>query len=156
MIQYQIFRVPAETPDAANEALNRFVRSHQVLRVEQHYDQGAWHFCVHYLSGTASSEADEKKPAPIDYREVLTAEEFVRFLKLKEWRKTKAEAMDTKVYNVVTNAQLAEIVQKQVVTLSGLGAVTGMGKKRLELYGDELVQVLQELMNDEASGQSAS
>ena len=46
------------------------------------------------------------------------------------------------VYTVLTNEQLAQMVQKQVKSKAGLKEIEGVGDARVEKYGETLVQLL--------------
>ena len=73
---------------------------------------------------------------------MLSAEEFVKFSVLREVRKTLAAEDAVPVYAVMTNKQLAEIVQTQVSDRQGLSAISGLGEARVEKYGDRILQVM--------------
>ena len=78
----------------------------------------------------------------IDYKEVLKPEEFEMFSRLRNWRKSVAEKEAVPVYAVLTDEQLAQMVQKQVNSKSGLKEIEGVGDGRVDKYGEALVQLL--------------
>ena len=78
----------------------------------------------------------------VDYKEVLKPEEFEVFSRLRDWRKTVAEKEGVPVYVVLTNEQLAQMVQKKVNSKTGLKEIEGVGDARVEKYGEVLVQLL--------------
>ncbi|MFI5387938.1 MAG: HRDC domain-containing protein, partial [Fimbriimonadales bacterium] len=65
-----------------------------------------------------------------NYREVLDAEDFAVFAKLREIRKAIAQAEGVPVYTIFTNEQLAQIVQARASTESALEQVVGVGDGR--------------------------
>src|SRR5580704_9209616 len=117
---FKFFTIPIQNSDAAETELNSFVQSHRVLAVERRWvEQGAtsfWSFCVDYLdarpgSGPASSTGGTR--TKVDYKEVLTAEEFAVFARLRELRKQLAQAEAVSVCSIFTNGQLAQMVQSR-------------------------------------------
>ena len=62
--------------------------------------------------------------------------------RLRDWRKAVAEKEGVPVYVVLTNEQLAQMVQKQVKSKAGLKEIEGVGDARVEKYGEALVQLL--------------
>ena len=93
-MQLRFFQIPVGGDDSASDELNRFLRTHRVLQVDRQLvsrEGGAsWAVCVEYLVG----EADEKKSRSsvserkkIDYREVLSEEDFAVFARLRALRK---------------------------------------------------------------------
>ena len=78
----------------------------------------------------------------MDYKEVLKPEEFEVFSRLREWRKAAAEKEGVPVYTVLTNEQLAQMVQKKVSTKAALKEIEGVGEARVEKYGEAVLRVL--------------
>ncbi len=69
-------------------------------------------------------------------------EEFEVFSRLRDWRKAVAEKEGVPVYVVLTNEQLAQMVQKKVNTKTGLKEIEGVGDPRVEKYGESLLALL--------------
>jgi len=59
-------------------------------------------------------------------------------------RKKIAEEEGVPVYAIFTNAQLAEIVKREMKDLSELATIEGIGKTRIEKYGERLFRALEE------------
>lgn len=83
------------------------------------------------------------KPPPLPLDEAATA----RFLALKAWRAEVAKAHNLPAYIVFHDATLAEMAREQPVTLDDLAGISGVGGRKLEAYGAEILRVL------EAAGQ---
>ena len=99
--------------------MNAFLRGHRVLAVKKEFvpdgENSFWTFCVEYLEGTpAGGAAPGGKLPKVDYKEVLKPAEFEVFSRLREWRKGVAEKEGVPVYVVLSNEQLAQMVQKRV------------------------------------------
>ena len=146
---FKFFTIPIQNAETAETQLNAFVQSHRVLAVDRRWvDQGAtsfWSFCVDYLeprpeSGPASSTGGRR--TKVDYKEVLTAEEFAVFARLRELRKQLAQAEAVPVYTIFTNGQLAQMVQSRAATKEALEKIAGVGDARIEKYGTHVLDLL--------------
>ncbi|HIV72667.1 MAG TPA: DNA helicase RecQ [Candidatus Aquabacterium excrementipullorum] len=65
-----------------------------------------------------------------------------RFDALKAWRSGVAKEHNLPAYIVFNDATLAEMAQLGPQTLGELGGITGVGAKKLQAYGDALLEVL--------------
>jgi ATP-dependent DNA helicase RecQ len=72
----------------------------------------------------------------------LDAEAQARFAALKAWRAEVAKEHNLPAYIVFHDATLASMAQQAPGTLAELGAVSGVGAKKLEAYGADLLRVL--------------
>ena len=129
--------------------LNRFLGSHRVIGVEKHLvttggTGPVWVFCVEYLRGPAPEGRGSGGSATpkVDYREVLSPEDFAVFSRLREVRKGLAERDGVPPYSVFTNEQLAVMVRQRVADTAGLEKIDGVGAARLEKYGAAVLEVL--------------
>jgi superfamily II DNA helicase RecQ len=141
MQQYRTFFVPLTDDGEAQEALNAFLRSRRVLAVERVFTSTGWAFCVEWMEGSKDAS---RNPPKVDYREVLTPEQFAVFSRLRNRRKELADRDGVQVYAVMTNEQLAEMVRMEVGTLEGLRKIDGVGQARSEKYGEALLAAMRE------------
>lgn len=88
-MQIKIFTIPVSDNSTFIEDLNRFLRSHKVLEVENQLvsnENGAsWCFCVKYVDVAFVPTKNEKVKK--DYRHELDVATFKVFSKLREIRK---------------------------------------------------------------------
>ncbi len=89
-------------------------------------------------SGTARRGGGDKPP-PLPLDEAALA----RFAALKAWRGEVAKAHNLPAYVVFHDATLAEMARAQPDTLDALGGISGVGAKKLEAYGREILRVLE-------------
>src|SRR5208337_4616636 len=113
---FRFFTVPIQNAEQAEAELNGFLRGHKVLSIDRRWvEQGPtsfWTFCVDYIDGQATAfVGDRGVRGKVDYKEVLSPEEFTVFAKLREVRKEIAQAEAVPVYTIFTNEQLAEMVK---------------------------------------------
>ena len=66
-----------------------------------------------------------------------------RFINLKAWRSEVAKAHDLPAYVIFNDATLVGIAQRNPQTLADLHGISGIGTKKLEAYGTEVVRVIQ-------------
>jgi superfamily II DNA helicase RecQ len=140
-MQFNVFFVPIKEPDEAQKELNHFLRTKRILAVKQEFADTGWTFCVEWLEG--ASQTSRKMPK-VDYREVLSPEQFDLFSKLRDKRKQLASRDGVQVYTIMTNEQLAELVRKKINTIEGFKEISGVGESRLKKYGMEFIKVIEE------------
>jgi superfamily II DNA helicase RecQ len=147
-MQLKLFFLPVKNISAAEAEMNAFLRGHRVLAVKKEFvadgENSFWTFCVEHLeSAPAGAGAASLNGRPkVDYKEVLKPEEFQLFSRLREWRKGAAEKEGVPVYAVLTNEQLAQIVQKRISSKTQLKVIEGVGDARVEKYGEAVLQAL--------------
>jgi ATP-dependent DNA helicase RecQ len=77
------------------------------------------------------------KPAPIE----LDTEGQQRYTALKAWRAEVAREHNLPAYVIFHDATLAAIAQRNPLTLDDLQGISGMGEKKLQAYGEEVLRV---------------
>lgn len=148
-LQYKFFLINAKDPQETEDELNRFLRSVRVVNVTREFvsqgDNSYWSLLVEYLfhqSGNAGDNGGLKRRNRIDYKEVLSDDDFAIFVKLRDWRKKVAEEEAIPVYTIFTNEQLAQIVQNRVVEKAILQRISGVGEARVKKYGDDVITIM--------------
>ncbi|MGA2032877.1 MAG: HRDC domain-containing protein [Thermoguttaceae bacterium] len=154
-MQFRLFSIPATGDAEAEEELNRFLRSHRAVSVQKELVQGGqtayWCFCIEYLLGSVP-EGKGSGRQRVDYKEILSAEDFAIFVRLREARKELAAREAIPVYAVSTNEQLAEMAKSRAATLADLKKIDGFGDAKTEKYGETFLLAMREWMGrtDEA------
>ena len=82
----------------------------------------------------------ETKPPP----RPLDAAGLARFAALKAWRAEVARSHNVPAYVVFHDATLAEMADTQPQTLAALAAISGVGARKLEAYGEQILALLRE------------
>ncbi|GAB1385058.1 DNA helicase RecQ [Melaminivora sp.] len=67
----------------------------------------------------------------------------VRFINLKAWRAEVARAHNLPAYVIFHDATLAAIAQQHPQSIAALEGINGMGTKKLQAYGAEVLRVIQ-------------
>lgn len=162
-MKYAFFHVPALHPEPAQSELNQFLAQHRIRDVSRefvnHAEHSAWCLCVIYDdSQPRTIQSARARPARVDYREVLTPEDFDVFSPLRKRRNELAEAAGIPAYSVFSNEQLATMVRRRVSTLNELRHIEGIGARRCEQYGQAMLSILLDLQgtNDRATDEDLS
>ena len=87
----------------------------------------------------SSSRSSEPKPPPLPLDEAG----LVRFTMLKAWRSEVAREHKLPPYVVFHDATLAEMAREAPDSIDALSGISGVGAKKLEAYGTEILRVLQ-------------
>jgi len=81
-----------------------------------------------------------------DYTETdLSADEHVIFDKLRWWRVETARKHNVPAYVIFHDSTMREIAKARPGSLDDLRGVTGVGEKKLDTYGAEIIALIQEL-----------
>lgn len=145
MMQIKVISIPVFGDEALNEELNVLLRSKKILQVERHLVQlpagAAWAFCVEYIEDLSPESKGKEKQ---DYRQILDADSFKRYLALREWRRVTAEKENVPVFALFTNDELAELAKFSSLTLVEMKSVKGIGDKKIEKYGMKVLEALKQ------------
>jgi superfamily II DNA helicase RecQ len=144
------FAIPALRPEPAQGELNAFLAGARVLSLQRELvADGAssfWAICVEVADGPgplpqALRAADGRRSGgPIDYKQILSPEEFDLFAALRDWRKQAAQSEGLPLYSVFSNEQLAEIARRRVDSKAALAAIEGIGAARVAKYGEAVLR----------------
>jgi superfamily II DNA helicase RecQ len=148
-LQYRFFTIPITDSMGQETELNTFLKSVRVNNIYRELvcqdGRYYWAMAVEYVlqdgAGTSGAPTTRKK---IDYKEVLTPDEFAVFIKLREWRKEQAGREAVQLYILFTNEQLATMVEKRVTSKTALRDIEGVGEARVEKYGEAVLNILKE------------
>lgn len=143
IMQLQFFQVPVHTSQAND--LNRFLDTHRVTSIERQFvsdgPNSFWSICVTFENGDPPQTAIKQRKR-IDYRDVLTEDQFRIYAKLRVLRKELSDKDKVPAYTVFNNEHLAEVVRRHVTTLEGLAKIPGVGQSRIDKYGDRILALM--------------
>ena len=148
------FFIPVRQTEPAQSELNAFLAAHRVLAVQREWlTDGAhsgWAFCVEVSDAQGPLPPALKvdgggrgtRTAEVDYKQVLNADDFAAYARLRALRKQLAQTDGVPLYAVGSNGQLAALVTQQVRSLEAMAAIEGMGLARVNKYGPALLAAL--------------
>ncbi|WP_099657410.1 MULTISPECIES: DNA helicase RecQ [unclassified Acidovorax] len=90
---------------------------------------------------SAPAKRTRKASAPPAAAANLGPDAQVRFINLKAWRAEVAREHNLPAYVIFHDATLAAIAERSPTTLEDLQGISGMGAKKLEAYGAEVLRV---------------
>jgi superfamily II DNA helicase RecQ len=105
---------------------------------EIYFEKGGesyWNILIHWKS---TMDKDEKKFISPSVAE----EDIALFEGLKQWRNNKGKALGLTPFLIMTNAELSKIASQRPATLHALGEIHGIGEKKLENYGQEILAIV--------------
>jgi superfamily II DNA helicase RecQ len=147
LTQYASFFISPFGEKTVCDELNAFLKSHRIVNVEKRLIDGergtGWIFLVEF--GNEQKNQPPATPAQrVDYREILNAQEYALFDKLRQLRKDLAEKQGIPVYAVFTNDHLANMVKTRPKALKDIAALPGVGEARVKQYGTVFLETLAE------------
>lgn len=148
-MQYRIFTVPLFDPEAETEALNRFLRTNKVVKVDKQLvecgNSACWTFCVQYLLPQPAGAAPVgERREKVDYKTLLDENQFRVFSLLRKCRKAIADEEAIPAFAVFVDSELAEMSKLDGIDLKSLSAINGVGKQRVEKFGQRLIDKINE------------
>jgi superfamily II DNA helicase RecQ len=146
---FRIFLIPVLYSDEATEELNAFIAGHRVAHIERKWiDQGtqsAWVFCVEYVIASPTRDGNARSQLRrnrIDYKTILTPDEFTIFSLLRDVRKELSQQEGVPVFALFSNEQLAQMVQRRCASKADLQGIEGIGEAKVEKYSEKLLATL--------------
>lgn len=154
-MQIKTFKIPLGDNGGAEEELNKFLRSHRVLKVERAFcleGSGYLAVCVEYMEGNmVSDNVNTSGRSRRDYAKELSEDEQKRFELFKAKRRKLATEKSLPAYMIFTDAELVTLLKYPHLNIENVMDVPGVQKSRLKDYGAYFVN-LQEA-SDEANRQ---
>ena len=154
-LQYKFFTISIKDTQFVEEEINKFLRSIQVITIHRELllngENSCWLLAVEYQTGEGAvgsgsgSVSGGKSGIPkkkVDYREVLSPEDFTIYARLREWRKETAAKESVQLYTIFTNEQMANMVLDRIITKTGIKGISGVGDARVDKYGQAVVEIL--------------
>ena len=71
---------------------------------------------------------------------ILTDMELLK--KIRQWRYEKAKEKNMRAYWIFNNATLVDLATRMPITREELLSISGIGEKKVEMYGDEILQII--------------
>ena len=150
-MQIKIFDILASAPEQDIEIVNKFIRAHKVVDIDRQFyvssdNIGHWSLCLTYLLPAPHPQQDGKfdKREKVDYKSVLSPDDFDKFTKLRIIRKKLADDDAIPAYAVFTDWELAQIAQLPAIETNLLKQITGIGDKRMAKYGNLICEKFKE------------
>ncbi len=139
------------TYSTENKALNKDIEK-QLNLIEEHISNKL--YCLNglaegysstkYLDLRAKAVLQKSKAATVKKEYTDITEHPTLFSELRELRTVFAENADVERYQIFTQKSLYEMCEILPVTTKQLRAINGMGKIRVQKYGEEILEIIKE------------
>lgn len=153
---FEFIQIPANGQGSAKEELNKLLRGGRIASVRKEFvpngEDSFWAFCIEFLDGVLGADKGRSAGPRVDYKEVLSAEDFEAFSKLRDLRKALSEKEAVPAYSIFTNEQLAAMVTGKVDTQAALAKIDGIGAARIEKYGAAFLTALKNVARASGPG----
>jgi Superfamily II DNA helicase len=162
-MQFKVFHIAVLGDSTSEEEMNAFLRSHRIITVHRELARTVsgsyWCFCIEYIDHavktSTSSSFPQKKGERVDYKEILSENDFATFSKIRELRKELAITDSIPVYTICTNEQLAQMVVDRCSSLAALQQIPGFGEAKIQKYGTRFLELLNSLFNNEGNHETS-
>ncbi|MBU4486446.1 MAG: HRDC domain-containing protein [Candidatus Delongbacteria bacterium] len=155
-MQLKVFTIPILNSEPFETEMNHFFATHKVIDVRKEFSQSEkgvyWCFCAEYIESGAKGSSDKSRNK-IDYKAVLSENQFKVFSRMREIRKIIAAGEALPAYAVFTDEELSNISKLEEISLSKLKTIEGIGEKKIEKFGQRLLESLKENTQSEKNGQ---
>lgn len=129
--------------------LDDFLESHQIVKVETAFvnDDNYWSVVLYFdeLKITVNTVRESKQTKYTAENDVLSSDEEKILFALKEWRSEKARAQNLPTYFIATNKELTSVAKYKPVRKEELLDIKGFGKHKIENYGEEILEILENI-----------
>jgi len=101
-----------------------------------------------YLDSKAKASLEEQTPKPVRKKSAILVSSDIAhpelYKLLKSWRDEKAEELDWQIYMVLPLKTMRELCHYLPATSKELKSIHGLGKKKLEIFGEDLLDIIVE------------
>jgi superfamily II DNA helicase RecQ len=153
---YKFFTIPIDSSDDIELELNRFIQSHKIIKVNKELitnrNEAYWCFLIEYLgkADTDDTTTKNKSKPKVDYKEILSPEDFTLYAKIRDWRKQSAENEGIMLYSILTNEQMAKIAENKITSIEKFKQIDGIGEQRLKKYANDIIKIVKEFTNEKS------
>jgi len=99
-----------------------------------------------YLEAKAKAAIEEPARKKLKKKATEPVDETIKhpelYQRLKHWRDAKVDELNLPYYGVLPLKTMRELSNKLPVTLPALKAIKGMGKKKIAMFGGELIEII--------------
>lgn len=137
-MQLHIFNVPVFDGEHVVGQLNQLLSSHRIAEIRKELiSDGANSFWSVFVTSVSLKPAvSMTNKGRIDYREILSPEDFEVYSRLRTLRKELSERDGAPPYTIFTNEQIAEMSKLRIQTVAELRNINGVDAVRAEKYGE--------------------
>ncbi len=147
-MQFQFFKIPVDYPTEEAEALNTFLRTNKIVKIEKTFvttsTESYWAISVDYILAGKNNEFVKSK-GEIDYKALLGDELFEVFDQLRTFRKEVAVKEAIPVYAVFNNDELSNILLLKELSLEKMKKIKGIGEQKVKKFGQLFIEQIKKI-----------
>ena len=132
-VPFSIDKEIFEDEDASLFLLNKHVKE---LKAELFMMHGIPYWSVFVNYEILVDKADDSVVEGLDEGQKLL------YTRLRQWRKERGDKEKVPYYIIANNSQLINLVRAAPQTLAALSEVNGFGKKKVDAYGKEIIDII--------------
>ena len=149
MMKVKVFKVrlPEEFLYGDQKILDDFLENHEIIKVETAFvnDECYWSVIL-YFEELKALKNKVKEPRAVKYsaeNDTLNSDEEKILEALKLWRSLKAKEQNLPTYFIASNQELVSVAKYKPARKEELLDIKGFGKHKIENYGEEILEVLE-------------
>lgn len=123
--------------------LNDYLERYEIIDLNTQLVQGDVNFWSVFINYEEKQIKSTSNKANVNAEELLSEEEAVIYDKMKNWRAEKARESQLPPYIIFHNAHLVAIAKHKPSNFEDLENVKGLGKSKIEKFGVEIIEVLE-------------
>ncbi|MBV6879732.1 HRDC domain-containing protein [Epilithonimonas ginsengisoli] len=123
--------------------LNDYLERYDIVDLNTQLVQGDINFWSVFINYEEKQIKPTSSKTNVNPDEQLSEEETIIYDKLKNWRAEKAKESQLPPYIIFHNAHLVAIAKHKPSNFEDLENVKGLGKAKIEKYGVEIIEVLE-------------
>ena len=128
--------------------IDDFLNNHEIIKVETAFvhDDNFWSVVLYfneYKTDVKKNTVKDAKAAKYSADdEMLNSDEIEILEALKLWRSEKAREQNLPSYFIATNKELISVAKYKPAKIEELLDIKGFGKHKIENYGEEILEIL--------------
>ena len=123
--------------------LNDYLERYDIIDLNMQLVQGDINFWSVFINYEEKQIKPTSNKTNVNPDEHLSEEETIIYDKLKNWRAEKARESQLPPYIIFHNAHLVAIAKNKPSNFEDLENIKGLGKAKIEKYGVEIIEVLE-------------
>ena len=128
--------------------VNDYLKNYQILQMTSQLiseKEIYWSVFIRYSEKNAVTNEPKAAKYAVEDDQVLNSDEMKILESLKLWRTEKAKDQNLPVYFIATNKELFSIAKFKPVKKEELQDIKGFGKFKIEHYGSEIINILEQV-----------
>ncbi|MBZ0258363.1 HRDC domain-containing protein [bacterium] len=141
-MQCRVFTIPFSIDKQCfdDAELTNFLSDKELIELREHIvlQNGVSYLVLIICYKIKGSPSNSK----VDYKDVLSADDYIVYNLLREWRNEEAKKMDVAPYMLFSNKQLALIAEIRPQNRKDLLEIPGINESKMEQFGIPVISIV--------------